>query len=643
MKLLFRDSQRGHVNAELFSAHLDDQVTAAERARLDAHLRGCAACQAELDGLRQTVTLLRAMPRVPVPRAFTLSEVQVGIRRPSPRTAWLGGAARGLAAVTAVVLVALMAAALLRQPAWTPGPTVARVTPTASPDHEVLSLWAPAAEAPQVMEPTPAATGVEAEREAPVEVALLVVAPPTAPSPVAAAMPEPSPEIPAPAAQPPPEPATRPLATTAALLAEAQTQAAEPSVTPMAPAVTALGLGRDGGVDPGAPSSEALTPAPAPISNVLPAGVGVVYADQQSLWALDRETGARQLAYSPGLIAPLISPGRDWIAYRVLNKDYQDLWVVRWNGQDRRLLLAERDLPRHDLGKAFSERRIQEVRWVPATAILALSTMAIAAEPDQLSRIELWNLDVESGALQYVMKLGTLDRFVYAPDGTQFALLHCGTESNQEGRLSLFNRDGSGGRVALRFPVGANRPGCDPQWRWLPDGSALWAAILDADVAGAGQINGVTLYRVPVQGEAEQIARIEAFHTAWSPNGSRLAYTRAGDGTMVSRELFLANADGSNAQLYVVWSEGEFINWSPDGAYFLYRDGDYVYLGAAGQAPRKLGPVVSVSDPRWITAKQILHLHDQGTGWLLVARTVDSAASSLKLLPRDITYDVTQP
>ena len=102
-----------------------NQVTPAERAHVEGHLADCAACQGELDGLRRTVTLLRALPRVPVPRAFTLSEAQVGIRRPETQPVWVGWA-RGLAAVTAIVLVAVVAVSLLNRPSWQPAATVAR-------------------------------------------------------------------------------------------------------------------------------------------------------------------------------------------------------------------------------------------------------------------------------------------------------------------------------------------------------------------------------------------------------------------------------------------------------------------------------------------------------------------------------------
>ena len=137
---LFGPSQDADIVGELLSAYLDGQVKPDELRRVETHLGTCPACQSELASLRQTVTMLHALPRVPVPRAFTLSEAQVGLRRPASAgtPTWFGGMARGLVAVSAVALVAVMAAALLRQPSWQPSPNIAQ-----------LAAPAPAAEAPR--------------------------------------------------------------------------------------------------------------------------------------------------------------------------------------------------------------------------------------------------------------------------------------------------------------------------------------------------------------------------------------------------------------------------------------------------------------------------------------------------------------
>ena len=147
MKLPFGKSERAHVDVDTLSAYLDSQITPTERTRVDEHLASCLVCQNELDGLRRTVTLLQALPRMPVPRAFTLSEAQVGIRQPQTQPIWVGWA-RGLAAVTAIALVAVVAVSLLNQPSWQPAATVARIVPAAEAPQSAAQPAAPVESAP---------------------------------------------------------------------------------------------------------------------------------------------------------------------------------------------------------------------------------------------------------------------------------------------------------------------------------------------------------------------------------------------------------------------------------------------------------------------------------------------------------------
>ena len=66
---------------EQLSALLDNQLDQQERAALEAHLRDCAECQAELASLQQTRALLRALPQPALPRNFTLS-LEVAVEEP---------------------------------------------------------------------------------------------------------------------------------------------------------------------------------------------------------------------------------------------------------------------------------------------------------------------------------------------------------------------------------------------------------------------------------------------------------------------------------------------------------------------------------------------------------------------------------
>jgi anti-sigma factor RsiW len=59
---------------ERLSAYLDNEVGEAERAALERHLPTCEECQTALEELRQTRSLLRALPAPVSPRSFLIPE-----------------------------------------------------------------------------------------------------------------------------------------------------------------------------------------------------------------------------------------------------------------------------------------------------------------------------------------------------------------------------------------------------------------------------------------------------------------------------------------------------------------------------------------------------------------------------------------
>ncbi len=644
----FRNSRRTHLDAALLSAYLDNQVTPVERARVEEHLRACPTCQQELGTLRQTVTLLRAMPRVRVPRAFTLSEAQVGIRQGVARPAWpWGGMLKGLATVTAVLVVALVATTLLRQPAWTPSATVARVAPQAAPSEAPAGpTGAPGARVAEKAAVEPTAAPEAAELAAP-EVTAIVEG-------EVAGAPAPSEAVAVPAAlESAPEEAADAAVAAAPEPSEPPTQAPEPKAlafmaTPgTGPASGAPEMGMAAGFGGGGaagPELEGLAaaaaPSIAPVASALAPGTGLVYADRETLYALDAQAGLRSLLQAPGVNSPLISADGAWIAYRTQEADHVELWAVQWSGEGARLLTDERNLPLDNLPRGYGERRIHDVQWVPGQRRLAVITAAVPAEAGLPPYYELWSQDLDAGSPAYVTYLGQSSRVWYAPDGKRFALVRHGVP---DGGLWLFNADGTGGKAVVRLWEG---PGTlvssEEQIHWLPDASALWAAIADSGTANQASA-GIALYRVTPDGKAVLVGHLDALDANWSPDGETLAYTRAISDSLETRSLYLARADGSAPQRYATPRYWAFLGWSPDSRHFLYQDNQTVYLGAAGQAPQPLGNFLSIFDPRWVAPDQFVHLLDQGGDWVLVARWLDGRAVSLATLPRDTHYDVTRP
>ncbi len=80
-----------HLTIEQLSAYLDGQLSQQEQAECDAHLQVCRQCRGMLADLRQTVSLLHALPQPELPRSLvlpvrTLSAVAGSERRPAPIT-----------------------------------------------------------------------------------------------------------------------------------------------------------------------------------------------------------------------------------------------------------------------------------------------------------------------------------------------------------------------------------------------------------------------------------------------------------------------------------------------------------------------------------------------------------------------------
>ncbi len=102
-----------HLDPELLSAYLDQEVNTEERQLIEAHLPTCIACVRELDSLRFTAAMVQALPARPIPRTFYVTEAMVA---PEPKTqseGWMGWL-RGLAPFGAVLATLLVVFVLAR-------------------------------------------------------------------------------------------------------------------------------------------------------------------------------------------------------------------------------------------------------------------------------------------------------------------------------------------------------------------------------------------------------------------------------------------------------------------------------------------------------------------------------------------------
>jgi len=172
-RLFTRQAGAREQRDELLSAYLDDQLSAGERARLEARLATDPELQAELDALRRTVALVRDLPMVPVPRNFILPQTVAvrprPVRRARPHRAWAAPFLTAATAVVSLLFVVVLAGDLLFS-----GVGGLAFAPASEPLME--------AEAPRAaMEPAPVGQEVEVEHEVEVEKVI-----PAAPAPTVA-------------------------------------------------------------------------------------------------------------------------------------------------------------------------------------------------------------------------------------------------------------------------------------------------------------------------------------------------------------------------------------------------------------------------------------------------------------------------
>ncbi|HEX9117962.1 MAG TPA: zf-HC2 domain-containing protein [Anaerolineae bacterium] len=638
MKLPFGNASGGHVDAELLSAYLDNQITPVEKSRIEGHLGTCPACRAELASLRQTVALLQALPRVALPHAFTLSTAQVGARRGA--LAWTWGAARALGAVAALVIVAALAVFALQRPgqqAALPAPMIARSTgsgagaPTTAPAAAPAAPQAPAADQSQPALSAPAAAPL-APAAAPTQAPAAKVAP-TRPAATAAG-------------------GARAAATAPAGAESAQVAAAGPAASPEARSLAApaaasapagatppLGLG-GGAVGSAGIAAAATSPLPAPVapSAALSGSAGLAYSDGQSLVALD-SGGTRTIAQAQGIGLFSVASDRSWVAYHVMNSGSGEIWAVRWNGADAHLLVADSTLVPHSGGTA-GNAHITDFRWIPGTHNLSFA-VNFTGDAGPVAKSELWGTGADGAAAHYILDLGQDDIYAFAPGGKTLAVISrpalSGTGSGN-GRLLLYSSDGqtaaTNERAVLTLPAAAANTVGGAQLAWLPDGSALWAALPSANASFPDKPS-LELYRVSPKGGATLAGQVPALNASWSPNGKALAYTQpvAGDGY----QLILANADGNNPQVYARINGGAFTGWSPDNRHFIYSNGDQSFVGDGGQ-PQPLGSVIA---PQWSGAGQVLYLLNQTNFWAVVSYTLDGKTATVAQIPAGVAVDVT--
>jgi hypothetical protein len=155
-----------HIDDDVLSAFVDQQLSTDDLARARAHLETCADCQERLDGFRSVATLLRQLPEVEPPRDFALGLRLVGEPPNVVRLRRWYAAARITAAGLAAVFVCLLAgtlylsaqpaapAASVARPQTLSAPVAATPNPAVAARSQAAAPQPQAAQQPQAVPPS---------------------------------------------------------------------------------------------------------------------------------------------------------------------------------------------------------------------------------------------------------------------------------------------------------------------------------------------------------------------------------------------------------------------------------------------------------------------------------------------------------
>jgi hypothetical protein len=191
---------------------------------------------------------------------------------------------------------------------------------------------------------------------------------------------------------------------------------------------------------------------------------------------------------------------------------------------------------------------------------------------------------------------------VWSPDGSQVAFTVTNGSSSD---IYVVNADGSNLRRLTPQPAWTpndNQYLTQTEPAWSPDGTRIaFSSNLEDGYAN------FDIYVINADGSNLQRLRddtLSDWSPRWSPDGSMIAYEVHGDGANHYGNVYVMNADGTNRRRLVDTIAAGDPNWSPNGEWIAYSDGRFgraVHIVRVdGTDRRDLAGVGMMADsPRW--------------------------------------------
>ena len=320
-----------------------------------------------------------------------------------------------------------------------------------------------------------------------------------------------------------------------------------------------------------------------------------------------RRGGVRIYDADGRLLARFPGEARAWSpdGSRIAFARHRSLYVADADGRNARRVLAR--------FRAFSK-----VEWSPDGRRLAAPLV------DALQIV-----DLRGGAPRGLQGFAF---GAWSPDGESIA-------ANSAGGLFVARRSsGWRPRRVVRDPVDAVH--------WLRDGKRLIYASSARD-------NDHELFTLrPDGGALRALTRNRAVEIdpAWSPDGTRIAYSRAEQAGLACKgcavHIYVMGANGSRPTRLAQHPHGIYDHspdWSPDGARIAFarssptNSGQIFVMNADGSGLVNLTPGAQGTDPVWLpNGTQIAFVSSRGGGGIFVMNADGSAVTRLPALPRGV-------
>lgn len=227
----------------------------------------------------------------------------------------------------------------------------------------------------------------------------------------------------------------------------------------------------------------------------------------------------------------------------------------------------------------------------PASASSTANEVVYTADDDNDGVYSIVLRDLESRRVTTVLPADTTNDFLYdepelSPDGGRIAFStdRGGSAEFEEG-IAVVNRDGSGFRRVTTPPSTTSSFAVDVGAAWSPDGSRLLFTRITVTTPEGGGEDAIdtALFVVPAAGGTPTalVGGEDGYTGDWSPDGSKIVFANIANATIDdSGPLVVVNSNGSGGAVSLgAGITGYSPTWSPDGTTIAYatvtsRDAD---------------------------------------------------------------------